>query len=96
MIKIYYTLTCILANSPGLVVKLNIVDLNRQAKMFSQGMAPVYRIIPGKLHWERVKDKPTYTVSLNKMAYRIIIILITIIQCKLYNEIQRTECCFFL
>lgn len=41
-----------------------MVDLNRQAKMYSQGMAPVYRIIPGKTQWERVREKPTYTVSL--------------------------------
>ncbi|KAK4882148.1 hypothetical protein RN001_005467 [Aquatica leii] len=53
------------ANSSGLIVKLNMVDLNRQAKMYSQGMAPVYRIIPGKLQWERVRDKPTYQMTNN-------------------------------
>ncbi|KAF5276856.1 hypothetical protein FQA39_LY06407 [Lamprigera yunnana] len=51
------------AKTPGLLVKLNLVDLNRQAKMYSQGMAPVYRIIPGKLNWERIKDKPSYQVT---------------------------------
>lgn len=40
-----------------------MVDLNRQGKMYSQGMAPVYRIIPGKPKWERISDKPTYSVS---------------------------------
>ncbi|KAF5274443.1 hypothetical protein FQR65_LT04359 [Abscondita terminalis] len=53
------------ANSPGLLVKLNLVDLNRQAKMYSQGMAPVYRVIPGKVQWERVRDKPTYQMTNN-------------------------------
>lgn len=53
----------VLANSSGLLVKINMVDINRQAKMYSQGMAPVYRIVPGKPHWERVRDKPTYAVS---------------------------------
>ncbi|KAK5650757.1 hypothetical protein RI129_001786 [Pyrocoelia pectoralis] len=53
------------ANAPELVVKLNLVDLNRQGKMYSQGMAPVYRIIPGKVQWERVRDKPTYCVNDN-------------------------------
>lgn len=53
------------ANAAGLSVKLNMVDLNRQAKMYSQGMAPVYRIVPGKTHWERVRDKPTYVIDDN-------------------------------
>lgn len=43
-------------------VKLNIRNLNRQAKLFSQGMQPVMRIGEnGK--WERIKDKPCYAVS---------------------------------
>lgn len=53
------------ANAPELIVKLNLVDLNRQGKMYSQGMAPVYRIVPGKLQWERVRDKPSYSMNDN-------------------------------
>uniref|UniRef100_A0A1Y1L9X4 tubulin-glutamate carboxypeptidase n=1 Tax=Photinus pyralis TaxID=7054 RepID=A0A1Y1L9X4_PHOPY len=53
------------ANAPELVVKLNLVDLNRQGKMYSQGMAPVFRIVPGKLQWERVRDKPSYSMNDN-------------------------------
>lgn len=52
-----------LASAPALLVRINMVDLNRQAKMYSQGMAPVYRIVPGKLTWERIRDRPTYNVS---------------------------------
>lgn len=29
--------------------------------MYSQGMAPVYRILPGKPHWERIRDKASYS-----------------------------------
>ncbi|KAK9754042.1 Zinc carboxypeptidase [Popillia japonica] len=49
------------ANAPNVLVKINLVSLNKQAKMYSQGMAPVYRILPGKPHWERVRDRPTYS-----------------------------------
>jgi hypothetical protein len=28
--------------------------------MYSQGMAPVYRVIPGKFQWDRIRDKPIY------------------------------------
>jgi hypothetical protein len=48
------------AHLPCLLVRLNIVDLNRQGKMYSQGMAPVYRVIPGKFQWDRIRDKPIY------------------------------------
>lgn len=45
-----------------MLVKFNLVDLNRQGKMYSQGMAPVYKVIPGRPKWERIQDKPVYTV----------------------------------
>ncbi|XP_056630147.1 cytosolic carboxypeptidase-like protein 5 isoform X3 [Diorhabda sublineata] len=51
------------APAPALLVKFNIVDLNRQGKMYSQGMAPVYRIIPGKPRWDRISDKPTHSLN---------------------------------
>ncbi|XP_019872750.1 cytosolic carboxypeptidase-like protein 5 [Aethina tumida] len=53
------------ANEPSILIKFNLVDLNRQGKMYSQGMAPVHRIIPGKPQWERIRDRPTYTINDN-------------------------------
>lgn len=44
-------------------VRLNVIDINKQAKMYSQGMAPVFKIVPGKPIWERIRDKPTYSTS---------------------------------
>ncbi|XP_023718952.1 cytosolic carboxypeptidase-like protein 5 isoform X1 [Cryptotermes secundus] len=49
--------------TPFVLVKLNIVNLNRQSKMYSQGMAPVFRMVPGRSNWDRVKEKPTYAVE---------------------------------
>ncbi|KAJ6641213.1 Cytosolic carboxypeptidase-like protein 5 [Pseudolycoriella hygida] len=41
------------------VCKINVVNLNKQTKLFSQGMHPVMKIgNNGK--WERMKDNPTY------------------------------------
>lgn len=31
--------------------------------MFSQGMCPVFKVVPGHPQWERIKDKPTFIVS---------------------------------
>ncbi|KAJ8965625.1 hypothetical protein NQ314_004017 [Rhamnusium bicolor] len=51
------------APEPMLYVRFNMVDLNRQGKMYSQGMAPVFRILPGKPKWERIFDKPVYSLQ---------------------------------
>lgn len=51
------------ANNPSTLIKFNIVDLNRQAKMYSQGMCPVYKIVPSKNGWERIRDKPSHTMT---------------------------------
>lgn len=50
------------SNRPSVTVRFNIVNLNKQVKMFSQGMCPVFKVVPGHLHWERIREKPTYTV----------------------------------
>lgn len=50
------------SNCPSVSVRFNIVNLNKQVKMFSQGMCPVFKIVPGHLHWERIRERPTYTV----------------------------------
>jgi len=47
---------------PFVLVKLNIVNQNRQLRMYSQGMAPVFRVVPGRSHWDRIKEKPSYAV----------------------------------
>ncbi|XP_014220267.2 cytosolic carboxypeptidase-like protein 5 isoform X2 [Trichogramma pretiosum] len=48
------------AAEPGVVVKLNLVNLNKQVKMFSQGMSPVYKVVPGHPQWDRIRDKPLF------------------------------------
>ncbi|XP_018403598.1 PREDICTED: cytosolic carboxypeptidase-like protein 5 [Cyphomyrmex costatus] len=49
------------SSRPSVSVRFNIVNLNKQVKMFSQGMCPVFKIVPGHLHWERIRERPTYT-----------------------------------
>lgn len=44
------------------LLKINVMNLNRQAKLYSQGMHPVVKVgANGK--WERAKDRPSYRVS---------------------------------
>ncbi|XP_063243538.1 cytosolic carboxypeptidase-like protein 5 [Bacillus rossius redtenbacheri] len=49
--------------TPCAQVKLNLMNLNKQCKMYSQGMAPVWRVVPGRSHWDRIRDRPTYLVD---------------------------------
>lgn len=65
VVTVFMSLMCCTTFSGGTpfaLVKLNLVNLNRQVKMYSQGMAPVFRILPGRGLWDRIREKPTYTV----------------------------------
>lgn len=60
----FQKIICISGGDMNKVCKLNIVNLNKQAKLFSQGMHPVIRIgDAGK--WERMKESPVYDVSVD-------------------------------
>jgi len=56
----------------GAVVKFTMMNLNKQSKLFSQGMSPVFMLTPGKHQWERLRDKPTYQTEENSfnMSFR--------------------------
>ncbi|XP_055629930.1 uncharacterized protein LOC129770842 isoform X3 [Toxorhynchites rutilus septentrionalis] len=47
---------------PNQIVKFNVMNLNKQAKLFSQGMHPVMRVGPAG-RWERIRDKPSYSIA---------------------------------
>ena len=45
-------------------VKFNILNMNKQSKLYSQGMSPVYKVIPSKnSRWQRIREKPSFEVS---------------------------------
>lgn len=49
--------------TPGKLIKINIMNMNKQSKLYSQGMAPFVRTVPTRPRWERIRDRPTYEVS---------------------------------
>ncbi|CAH2071748.1 unnamed protein product, partial [Iphiclides podalirius] len=53
------------ASELGVLVRLNLINLNKQGKMYNQGMAPVTRTLPGKPQWERIKDRPVHSTDDN-------------------------------
>ena len=46
-------------------LKITMCNLNKQSKLYSQGMTPIFRAVPGKIKWERIRDRPTYEVRKN-------------------------------
>ncbi|XP_060603344.1 cytosolic carboxypeptidase-like protein 5 isoform X5 [Ruditapes philippinarum] len=46
--------------NPGRLIKLNIVNMNRQGKLYSQGHSPIVKTVPGRQKWERIRDRPSY------------------------------------
>ncbi|XP_038607655.1 cytosolic carboxypeptidase-like protein 5 isoform X1 [Tachyglossus aculeatus] len=48
---------------PGKLIKINIMNMNKQSKLYSQGMAPFVRTLPTRPRWERVRDRPTFEMT---------------------------------
>ncbi|XP_072940180.1 cytosolic carboxypeptidase-like protein 5 isoform X2 [Epargyreus clarus] len=53
------------ASEANVLVRLNLINLNKQGKMYNQGMAPVTRTLPGKPQWERIRDRPVHSTDDN-------------------------------
>ena len=51
----------------GCWIELTLMNLNRQKRLFAQGMMPAYMVLPDQPYWERVPGAPVrYTVSWHK------------------------------
>nr|XP_033795625.1 LOW QUALITY PROTEIN: cytosolic carboxypeptidase-like protein 5 [Geotrypetes seraphini] len=53
---------------PGKLLKINIMNMNKQTKLYSQGMAPLVRTVPLKPRWERVRDRPVFEMVDNNFV----------------------------
>ncbi|XP_075057148.1 cytosolic carboxypeptidase-like protein 5 isoform X2 [Mixophyes fleayi] len=52
--------------APGKLIKMNIMNMNKQSKLYAQGMAPFVRTVPIRSRWERVRDRPTFQMVENQ------------------------------
>ncbi|XP_042683442.1 cytosolic carboxypeptidase-like protein 5 isoform X2 [Centrocercus urophasianus] len=48
--------------APGKLIKLHILNMNRQSRLYAHGMAPFVRTVPGRPRWERVRERPCFQV----------------------------------
>ncbi|KAM6954173.1 cytosolic carboxypeptidase-like protein 5 [Aplochiton taeniatus] len=51
---------------PGKLLKITVMNMNKQSKLYVQGMAPLVRTLPGKTRWERIRDRPTFEMVDNQ------------------------------
>ncbi|XP_025109190.1 cytosolic carboxypeptidase-like protein 5 isoform X2 [Pomacea canaliculata] len=51
---------------PNRLIKFNIMNMNRQGKLYGQGYTPLTRLLPSRPKWERIRDKPTFEVIDNQ------------------------------
>lgn len=58
------------------LVKFNIMNMNRQGKLYNQGMAPVVKVLPQKPRWERIRDRPVCEVLLTASVLSVCVPLI--------------------
>ncbi|XP_073529725.1 cytosolic carboxypeptidase-like protein 5 isoform X1 [Phyllobates terribilis] len=54
--------------APGKQIKINIMNMNKQSKLYGQGMAPFVRTVPIRSRWERVRDRPTFQMVENQFV----------------------------
>ncbi|XP_069461629.1 cytosolic carboxypeptidase-like protein 5 isoform X3 [Ambystoma mexicanum] len=46
--------------APGKVIKIHIMNMNKQSKLYAQGMSPFVRTVPARPRWERIRERPAF------------------------------------
>ncbi|XP_066563188.1 cytosolic carboxypeptidase-like protein 5 isoform X2 [Amia ocellicauda] len=59
---------CVRGAVPGKLMKINVMNMNKQSKLYAQGMAPFVKTLPVKTRWERVRDRPTFEMVENQFV----------------------------
>ncbi|XP_021563122.1 cytosolic carboxypeptidase-like protein 5 [Carlito syrichta] len=48
------------------------MNMNKQSKLYSQGMAPFVRTLPTRPRWERIRERPTFEASSREASARVL------------------------
>ena len=67
----------------GKLVKFTVMNMNKQGKLYNQGMTPLVKIVPGRNKWERIRERPSNEVcfgsSIHSISYSYYQLIITIV-----------------
>lgn len=53
----------------GKLIKFNLMNLNKQGKLYGQGMTPLVKVLPCRNKWERIRERPSYEVCGNMLIW---------------------------
>ncbi|GAA48396.1 cytosolic carboxypeptidase-like protein 5 [Clonorchis sinensis] len=51
--------------TPGKIMRITVMNMNKQAKIYSQGYSPLYRVCRSTLsqsRWQRIRDRPAWEI----------------------------------
>ena len=54
--------------APGKLIKLHILNMNKQSRLYSQGMSPFVRTLPVRPRWERIRERPSFEVRVLRLG----------------------------
>ncbi|XP_028402724.1 cytosolic carboxypeptidase-like protein 5 [Dendronephthya gigantea] len=46
----------------GKLVKFTMMNMNKQGKLYNQGMTPLVKVVPGRNKWARIRERPSHEV----------------------------------
>ena len=59
----YYFKVVTQANFEGTTLRLTIMNLNKQLRLYQQGFSPIFKTFPGRNRWERLRGPLNIEVS---------------------------------
>lgn len=59
------------ANHNGKTISFSIMNMNRQWRLYQQGLTPIMKV--GKGNWERMPTRPTFEVEYIKLLYKCVL-----------------------
>ena len=65
---------CLVLYSPySPYCRFNILNMNKQSRLYQQGMAPMVKVTPGRGGWERLRERVDYKVLVMYWEEQLII-----------------------
>lgn len=64
-----------------LLLRFHLQNLNKQSRLYQQGMVPFFRIVPGKSNWDRLRDSVDWQVKYARVHLVLVAYVVYIYIC---------------
>lgn len=74
----------------GKVIRINVMNMNRQARLYSQGMVPVFKVVYAtrETPWERLKTRVSYQVGYKCCCLYFVIFVMKLLNLNQNNYVK--------